>query len=152
MTSFLDTVFWCDLVLALVLIAVAQATARRWPGYFDAPLLEPVIRALSLICLLQALVTVPTALCRRALQMQVFAARTLLSYAVGGIVGIAMALRGYGVWALVASQLAQYVVILLVMVWRFPWRPGLRVCRTALRELLSFAGALHDRQWHQAVG
>jgi O-antigen/teichoic acid export membrane protein len=138
--SFLDTVFWCDLALALVLIVVAQATALPVARLFGAPLLEPVIRALSLICLLQALVTVPTALCRRALQLQVFAARTLLSYAVGGIVGIAMALRGYGVWALVASQLAQYVVILLVMAWRFPWRPGLRVCGTALRELVSFAG------------
>jgi O-antigen/teichoic acid export membrane protein len=138
--GFLDTVFWCDLVLAFCLIGVAQAAALPMARLFDAPLIEPVIRWLSILCLLQALVTVPTALCRRALQMHVFAARTVLSYTVGGIVGIAMALHGYGVWALVASQLVQYVVILLVMAWRFPWRPGLRASRAALVELVGFAG------------
>lgn len=138
--SFLDTVFWCDLVLAFCLIGVAQAAALPAARLFDVPLLEPVIRWLSIICLLQALVTVPTALCRRALQMQVLAARTLLSYAIGGIVGIAMALHGYGVWALVASQIVQYVVILLVMGWRLPWRPRLRFSRAALGELAGFAG------------
>jgi polysaccharide transporter, PST family len=138
--SFLDTVFWCDLILAFCLIALVQAVALPVARLFDAPLLEPVIRWLSVVCLLQALVTVPTALCRRALQMQVFAARTLLSYAIGGIVGITMALRGHGVWALVASQLVQYAVILLVMAWRSPWRPGLRASRAALGELVGFAG------------
>jgi O-antigen/teichoic acid export membrane protein len=69
--SFLDTVFWCDLVLAFCLIAVVQAAALPVAWLFDAPLLEPVIRWLSVVCLLQALVTVPTALCRRSLQMQI---------------------------------------------------------------------------------
>jgi O-antigen/teichoic acid export membrane protein len=72
--------------------------------------------------------------------MYVFAARTMLSYAAGGAVGIAMALHGNGVWALVGSQLAQYVVILLVMSWRSPWRPGIRASRAALRELWQFSG------------
>src|SRR5439155_21646097 len=79
-----------------------------------------------------------TALCRRSLRMHVLAARTLLGYAVGGSIGIAMALDGYGVWALVASQLAQYVVTLVVMSWRFAWRPGLRASRAALNELVRF--------------
>ncbi len=137
---FLDTVFWCDLILALCLIVLAQLGAPFAARLFDDPVLDPMIRVLSLLSLLQALVTVPTALCRRALQMQVFAARTLLSYAAGGSVGILLALRGYGVWALVDAQVAQYIVILCIMYWRSTWRPGLRAQVGALRELLSFAG------------
>jgi PST family polysaccharide transporter len=99
-----------------------------------------MIRVLSVLSLLQALVTVPTALCRRRLQMQVLAARTLLSYIAGGCVGVILAFRGYGVWALVDSQVVQYVVILIVMYWRSPWRPGFHANVTALRELVRFAG------------
>ncbi len=137
---FLNTVFWCDLVLALCLVALAQAGAPLAAKVFGDPVLDPMIRVLSLLSLLQALVTVPTALCRRALQMRVFALRTLLSYAAGGCVGIILALRGYGVWALVYSQVAQYIVIFCVMFWRSPWRPGFRVRVAALRELVGFAG------------
>jgi O-antigen/teichoic acid export membrane protein len=138
--SFLDTVFWCDVVLAICLVSVAQLGAAPAASVFAVPVLEPMIRALSVLCLLQALVTVPTALCRRALKMQILAARTLLSYAAGGIVGIVLALRGYGVWALVLSQITQYVVILFVMYWRFPWRPGLCARSAGLPELMHFAG------------
>jgi PST family polysaccharide transporter len=138
--GFLDTVFWCDLILALCLIAFAQLGAPFAARLFGDPVLDPMIRVLSLLSLLQALVTVPTALCRRALQMRVFAARTLLSYAAGGAVGIILALSGYGVWALVDSQVAQYMVIFCVMYWRSAWRPGFRVQIAALRELLTFAG------------
>jgi len=137
---FLDTVFWCDLILALCLIVLAQVAAPFAARIFGDPVLEPMVRVLSLLSLLQALVTVPTALCRRALQMKVFAARTLLSYAVGGCVGIILALRGYGVWALVDSQVAQYIVILCVMYGRSTWRPGFRARLGAVRELLRFAG------------
>lgn len=137
---FLDTVFWCDLVLALCLVVLAQIGAPFAAKIFGDPVLEPMVRVLSLLSLLQALVTVPTALCRRALQMKVFAVRTLLSYAVGGCVGIVLALRGYGVWALVDSQVAQYIVILCVMYGRSTWRPGFHARIGASRELLRFAG------------
>ncbi|HXA26929.1 MAG TPA: lipopolysaccharide biosynthesis protein [Acetobacteraceae bacterium] len=138
--SFLDTVFWCDVLLSLCLVALAQVAAHPAARLFASPLLEPLIRVLSLVCLLQALVTVPTALYRRALRIQVLAARTALSYIIGGGVGIVMALRGYGVWALAVSQLVQYVVIFFVLNSQTEWRPGLRFRYEELRELVHFAG------------
>jgi PST family polysaccharide transporter len=137
---FLDTVFWCDVVLALCLVAIAQVAAQPAARLFASPLLEPLIRVLSIVCLLQALVTVPTALCRRALQNQVLAVRTALSYVIGGSVGIVMAVRGYSVWALVVPQLVQYVVIFFVLNLWTEWRPGLRFSRGELRDLIRFAG------------
>src|SRR5690349_14580819 len=137
---FLDTVFWCDLILALSIVGLAQLCAPLAAAVFGDPVLEPMLRVLSLLSLLQALVTVPTALCRRALQMQVFAMRTLLSYAAGGSVGIVLALGGYGVWALVDSQVAQYLVILCIMYRRSTWRPGFRATVGALGELVRFSG------------
>jgi polysaccharide transporter, PST family len=138
--GFLDTVFWCDLILASSLVAFAQLCAPLAAGVFGDPELDPMIRVLSLLSLLQAMVTVPTALFRRALQMKVLAVRTLVSYAAGGCVGIILALRGYGVWALVDSQVAQYIAIICIMFWRSTWRPGLRARVNDLRELVSFAG------------
>ncbi|HUB14402.1 MAG TPA: lipopolysaccharide biosynthesis protein [Acetobacteraceae bacterium] len=139
-TAFLDTVFWCDLALALVLALAAQAIATPVAWLFAAPIIAPMIRVLSVLCILQALVTVQTALYRRALRMRILALRTLLSYAFGGAAGIALALAHYGVWALVAAQVVQYAVILLVMWSCSSWRPGLHAGTATLRELLHFAG------------
>ena len=138
--GFLDTVFWCDLALSLALVAIAQGVAHLSAQLFGEPELSPLVRVLSLLFLLQAFVTVPTALCRRDFRMQVLAGRTFLSYAIGGVVGVWMGLHDYGVWALVGFYLTQYVVILLMMYWCTAWRPGFRGSVAALRELVHFAG------------
>jgi len=56
----------------------------------------------------------------------------------GGIVGIVMALNGYGVWSLVGQRLASGAVGVLVL-WKVsPWRPKFRVSRVHGRDLFRF--------------
>jgi len=70
--------------------------------------LTPVLRALAWIFPLQALGNVATALLTRELQFSWLAARDVLTYGLGyGVVGVATASLGWGVWAIVAAEVAQ---------------------------------------------
>jgi PST family polysaccharide transporter len=64
--------------------------------------------------------------------------RSLIAVVAGGLVGVAMAFRGYGVWSLVGQQLVNGLVQVLVLWWASDWRPGFKVSARHFRELFSF--------------
>jgi len=137
--NYTSTVFWTNMMLAVGMILVLQVIAQSGPALFNEPMIRPIIAWLSLLCIPQAMISVHSALSRRGLDLQVFAIRTIVGYLAGGTVGVALALNGWGVWSLVASQLVQAFVVVLVM-WRSSdWRPRMRFSVSAFRELLQFS-------------
>jgi len=132
-------VFWTNMMLAVGMVGLLQIIALMGPMLFAEPMIQPVIAWLSLLCIPRALISVHSALFRRELDLRVFAIRTIAGYLVGGVVGLALALNGWGVWSLVISQFVQAVVIVLVM-WRLSaWRPQLLFSKSAFFELLHFS-------------
>jgi len=135
----ISTAFWTNMVLAAGMIAVLQIVALCAPALFGAPMLRPVIAAVSFLCIPRAMISVHNALFRRTLDLRVFAVRTILGYAAGGVVGVTLAVLGLGVWALVVSQFVQSAVIVLIM-WRSSdWQPRMLFSTAAFRELLRFS-------------
>jgi PST family polysaccharide transporter len=135
-----STAFWFNLLLGATLTAALLLAAPLLARAFGEPLLGPVLMAMAPLCLLRALVSVHAALCRREMRMAVFALRAIGGYVVGGGVGILLAMRGHGVWALVACQIVQALVILAVMWVTIRWRPRLRLAPAALRRMGGFGG------------
>jgi O-antigen/teichoic acid export membrane protein len=134
----LDSAFWATIGVAFVLIAVAVSSAGLVAAAFGEPVLAPVIQVLSASFLLGALASVQTAILRRRLLIKGLAARSLVAAVVGGVVGVAMAFLGFGVWSLVGQQLAGSAAAVIVL-WRVSeWRPGVEVSRRHLGELWSF--------------
>ena len=135
----ISTAFWTNMMLAVGMIVLLQIVALCAPALFGEPMLRPVITAVSFLCIPRALISVHNALFRRALDLRVFAIRTILGYAVGGLVGVTLAVLGLGVWALVVSQFIQSAVVVLIM-WRSSdWRPKMLFSMPAFRELLRFS-------------
>jgi O-antigen/teichoic acid export membrane protein len=136
----ISTAFWTNMLLAVGMVAALQVLAYFAVDLFHEPMLGPVISWLSLLCIPRALVSVHSALFRRTLDLRVFAIRTIAGAMVGGLVGVVLALCGFGVWALVISQFVQSVLIVIVM-WRSTkWRPSFAFSGTAFRKLLGFTG------------
>ncbi len=134
-----STAFWTNMLLAAGMVAGLQVIAGFAVVLFHEPLLEPVIRWLSLLCIPRALVSVHSALFRRTLDLRIFAIRTILGSVAGGLVGVGLALTGFGVWALVISQFVQSALIAAIM-WRSTaWRPRLLFSVPAFRALLGFS-------------
>lgn len=134
-----STAFWTNLALGTALTLLLVLAAPALSVAFGDASLSPVLQAMAVLCLLRALVSVHSALCRREMRMAIFALRAIGGYVIGGLCGIALALAGWGVWALVACQIIQALVILVVMWATIRWTPHLRFSRRALAGLAGFS-------------
>lgn len=70
-------------------------------------------------------------------EYRVLAGRALIGQGGGTLTGIALALLGYGAWAIVAQQLVTSLFGALSLVLRTPWRPHLVMRWRPVRELLN---------------
>lgn len=131
----LDAAFWSTISGALVFTAVFAATAPLWAAINRLPELTPVCLALAPIVPLYALNVIPEALLRRRMQLRGIALRYLTAGLISGVAGVACAIAGLGVWALVVQQVGM-TALSTVMLWLVsPWRPRLRPVWRELREI-----------------
>ena len=137
-----DAVFLLVLVLALAAAAGFVALAPWIAALFGAPLLADLLRWLSVTVVLNAAAAVPLALLTRDLRFAAIAKRSLAMIAGGGVVGISLALGGYGPWALVGQALAQATISALLLFAAAPWRPGRRASFHHLREIAAYASGV----------
>ncbi|MCA1476187.1 lipopolysaccharide biosynthesis protein [Bradyrhizobium sp. NBAIM08] len=131
--------FWLiaglSLFAALALFASSGAI-ERFSGLSD---LAIVLKGFCIVVAVQGLSRTHEAWLTRNQLFRSLAIRSLSSISIGGAVGIALAIQGYGVVALV-GQLVSTSLISLVSLWILtPWRPRLRVSRQAVIDLLSYA-------------
>ena len=119
------TIFWANTVLAVIVIGITWLIATPAAWLFEVPELEAVLRALSLMLLVRALGATHEALMIRTFGFKALALRTLVASLIGGAVGIAMALTGFGVWSLSSASASPTASAGTVLVCgsRARWRP-----------------------------
>lgn len=138
----LDAAFWSNQAIALLFLALVQLVAGPAAEAFGKPELGAVLRWLSLVFLGTALVSIHQAVLKRELRFAAFAARAIVGISAGGVVGIAMAVAGYGVWSLVGQQLANAAASVLVLWSTSSWRPRLSFSRSAFDDMARFAASV----------
>ena len=114
--SHLDTAFWTNIGAGLGLAALCAILAKFIGALYQQPELVPVLQVLSLVLLINSFCSVQSSLLRRRLEYKPLATATLSGTLSGGIVGVGMAISGYGIWSLVGQQLTARSVQ-LIMLW-----------------------------------
>lgn len=134
----IDTIFWTIVSLAAVFI-IAFLFSRHWiASLFGEPVLVDLISWQCVVLVFVTLSSVPVALLRRRLEFRAVTLRTLLGMLTGGIVGIVMALQGYGVWSLIGQRLGYVVVECFVVYRAAKWWPRARFSRQSFRSMFHF--------------
>ena len=105
----LKTATTCNLVVAALTGAAVFLMAPLFGLLFGDPELEPLFQALSVLPAITALTSAPIAVLKRRMDFRPLAVRSTVGLAIGGAVGVALALAGAGVWSLVAQILLQRV-------------------------------------------
>jgi PST family polysaccharide transporter len=96
-----------------------------WPAsvFFHSAEVLPVMAVLSIGFIIRSFGLTQAALLQRRLDFKALAVRDTLANAGGGVLGIAMALAGAGVWSYVGMSLA-VALLSVILVWRsVDWRP-----------------------------
>jgi O-antigen/teichoic acid export membrane protein len=134
----LDTAFWTNLGIGLLLSLFCVTTAGLVADLFREPQLAPIIRWLSINFTIVAFSSVQDAIFRRNLSFKTLAIRSLVAVITGGLVGVTMAFMGFGVWSLVGQQLSNGVVQVIVIWCASDWRPRLKISKKHFKDLFSF--------------
>lgn len=137
-----SAVFWFNVTASVVFALVLVALRDRLARFYDQPLLSPLMIAAGAQIVLSSLGAVHGALLTRELRFRTLTQVGALSSLVSGVVGIAAAFGGWGVWAL-ALQMVAAAGLASAGLWLFStWRPRAEFSFASLRKLLAFGSWL----------
>ena len=110
-----STVLYISIIVSVVLYGALFFTAPLIAGIYDSPILIPVIRVMGLTLIVNAVKSVLCAYVSSTLQFRKFFYSTIIGTVISAVVGIIMALKGFGPWALVAQQMTNTCIDTLIL-------------------------------------
>ena len=137
-----SSVFYASLLLAAVVYAIIFFTAPLIADFYDKQALIPVIRVLTLSLFIGVFNSIQYAYVARHMMFKKLFFRSIGSMIPSSIIGIVMAFTGFGVWALVAQQLSNAFLSVVIMWFVVPWRPQWIFSFERLKKLFSFGWKL----------
>lgn len=133
-----DSVFYFNLAIGILIMVGLYFIAPSIGAFYKNETVTDLTRWLSLLVPISALSVVHTAIFTRELRFKELGIRAFIAGLGGGIVGVAMAMAGFGVYALVGQSLAGAFLGVIVLWWAADWSPGQHFSYTRLREISNF--------------
>ena len=133
-----STVFYYNIVFCILIYSVAFALAPMVALFYEDSSLTLLIRVLSLTIIVSGVRNVQQAYVSKKLLFKKFFLSTLIGTVLSAVVGITMAYKGFGVWALVWQQIINVAVNTLVLWFTVKWRPKKQFSFKRLKSLWAF--------------
>lgn len=149
-----NTMFITNMVLSVVMFFVLFFGAPAIARFFERPELVSLTRVMGVILIINALSITQNTVLTKRIDFKTKTKASLISAVLSGIVGIAMAYMGFGVWALVGHQITKQLANTICL-WIFnKWWPNFRFSRQSFRYMWGFgwkllASNLIDNIWNQ---
>ena len=149
-----NTVFFSNLVVSVVLFGVLCLCAPVISRFFKQPQLIPLLRVMGSIVIINAFAIIQRTIFVKIVDFKTQTKVSLISSITSGVVGIGMAVRGFGVWSLVGQQISRQFLN-SVFLWMYSnWFPKLQFSIKSFKELFSFGwkllvSGLIDTVWRE---
>lgn len=137
-----SSVFYSSIFISLLLYVVLFFTAKPISIFYGNEILCPVIRVMGLRLPIAAINSVQQAYVAKTLDFKKFFFATLIGTIISGGVGLILAYKGFGVWALVAQYLTNVLIDTLVLFITIKWHPLWEFSFKRVKRLLSFGWKL----------
>lgn len=132
------TAFICNLGASLILYALIFVCAPLIADFFGREELVALTRISSIGMVIGALAIVQQTRLTKRIDFKSQTKITVVASIVSGVVGIAMANLGFGVWSLVAQQLTSHILRTLLLWVVNKWIPRLEFSVESFSELFGF--------------
>ena len=137
-----STVFYFNIVLCLFFYVLIWITAPWIARFYGISDLVPVVRTLGIILIISGVKNVQEAYVARNMLFKKFFYATLGGTIGAAIIGIWMAICGFGIWALVAQSIFNSAVDTIILWLTVKWRPKKVFSRERLKILFSYGWKL----------
>lgn len=137
-----STIFFFNIGVAIVCYASLIAGAHQIAIFYREPLLEGIVPLYGLVFVIHAMCNVQVGLLIRTLDFRTQNIVSMIGLFVSGIVAIALAVGGFGVYALLGQHLANALVTNVLYWFGSRWRPVLSWSGTSFRRLFRFGSTV----------
>ncbi len=134
----LSSVFFMGLFISALLYFLIWLIAPASADFFGDAEIAPMLRLLSVILFFGAVTSVETAIVARRMDFKAQCIATLAADMVSGAIGIVLAFRGYGTWALIWQQILKNLTLMVLLIILIGWRPEFCFDWGRLGELFSY--------------
>lgn len=133
-----SSVFFFNIFFSCILYTLIFFVAPVIAKFYENDQLCSVIRILCVIVIISAVKNIQQAYVTKYLIFKRFFFATLGGTVCAAMVGIYMAYKGYGIWALVFQNIINQTVDTVILWITVKWRPSLEFSWNRLRSLLSY--------------
>ena len=133
-----SSVLYFNFGLSVFLYIILFFTAPVVAQFYEMELLIPVIRVFSIRIIFASINSVQQAYVARKMIFKKFFWATFIGTAISGGVGIYLAYKGFGVWALVVQYLVNTTIDTIVLGIVIRWKPRLAYSWKRIRDLIKF--------------
>ena len=149
-----NTLFFFNLAVSIVLYALLFVGAPWIAHFFERPQLIELVRVMGLLLILQATSIVQNTILTKRIDFKTKTKASFIAAVSSGLLGVAMAVAGFGVWSLVAQQLTRQFVFSGCLWFFNKWWPKLRLSVESLRYMWGFGwkllvSGLLDNAWKE---
>lgn len=137
-----SSVFIFNFIVCIILYIFMFFVAPIIAEFYDDKNLVAIIRVISITILISGVKGIQQAYVSRNMLFKKFFFSTIGGTVFSAFLGIFMAYKGFGVWALVAQQLSNTAIDTLILWITVEWRPKFIFSWKRLKSLLSFGWKL----------
>ena len=137
-----NTMFLTNLGFSIVLYGLLFVSSPLVAHFFGRQELTALVRATGLLLFFNALSITQVTILTKRIDFKTKTKASLISAILSGIVGIAMAYTGFGVWALVGQMLSKQLLYTLCLWVLNKWWPKLKFSASSFRYMWGFGWKL----------
>lgn len=149
-----NTMFTTNMAISIVLYVLLFISAPLVSGFFHRIELTALVRVTGLILFFNALSITQVTILTKNIDFKTKTKASLVSAIISGVIGIAMAFMGYGVWSLVAQQLSKQLLYTLCLWVLSKWWPKFTFYKDSFKYMWGFgwkllASGILNNVWNQ---
>ena len=137
-----STVFHFNMILSICLYIIMFILAPYIASFYQINELTLIIRVMSLSLIISGIKNIQIAYISRNMQFKKFFFATIGGTIVSAVVGITLAYKGYGVWALIIQNLCNSTIDTTILWITVQWHPRFQFNWQRLKSLLNFGWKL----------
>ena len=133
-----SSVFYFNISMCIFLYVLMFFSAPFIASFYKDLSLIPLIRVLALLFIISGVRNIQQAYVSKNMLFKKFFFSTLGGTIISALIGVGMAYKGYGVWALVIQAVTKEAIDTLILWVTVDWRPKLLFSLERLKGLFSF--------------
>lgn len=136
------TAFYYSMLVGILLYVILFIFSPLIADFYDEPVLTKLVRITALLFVITPITTPQTVLLQRQLNFKTPARISVINKIVSGIVGVLTAYWGFGLWALVISNITSSVLGCIQTWLAVRWVPKARWSKESFRYLWNYGNKL----------